>query len=297
MIRIKESPHMKDVTPAELTKAQAKKLTKQIKQATDHLWYLLGDAHEGKAWKALGYSTWEAYVQAEFGMTKRRADQLLEQGSVVEAIGYATGKTGNAFPISKRDVDAVKQDLPGVTEEIKAKVDAGQPPEKAVAETIAAKRAEKEKTKAEKAAQQAENDRRREEHAAALPQAIKDREAAKADAIAARKTKPVNVEALTAEVEELRETNAALEAEVAALKADNAKWEAMRVQFEQGGFEKIIADKDEEIRVLQTRVEAESRDKASWASKAKYWKDEARKLGWKNGDFTIDLATGEIADA
>jgi hypothetical protein len=278
---------MKDVTPAELSKVEAKKLTQKIKTAVDDLWSLLLEAHDRKAWKSLGYSTWEAYVKAEFDMSRRNSYRLLDQARVVRAIEE---NVPHAAQISQRDAEALKDDLPAAAEQIKAKVDAGEEPEKAVADTVAAKRAEK-------AAQQAENDRQREEHAAALPDAIKQRQQAKADAITARKAKPVDTDALTAELDELREANAALEAEVVALKADNAKWEAMRVQFEQGGFEKVIAGKDEEIRVLLTRVESESRDKVAWANKARFWKDEAIKLGWTNGDFTIDIETGEIADA
>ena len=285
---------MTEPTPAEMSKADAKKLTQKIKSAVDDLWSLLVQAHEGKAWKALGHATWEAYVQAEFGMSKRRADQLLEKGEVIAAIEDATGKTGNAFPISKRDVDAVKADLPAVAEQIKAKVEAGTAPEKAISETVAAKRAEKEQAREARKAEQAEHDKQREAHAAALPQAIKDQQAAKAEAIAAKKsTPPVSVEALTAEIEELREANASLEKELAEAKADNAKWAVMRVQFELGGFEKIIADKDEEIRVLETRLYSESEDKASWMRSANSWKEKALAAGYSN-DVVIDIATGEV---
>lgn len=285
---------MTEPTPADLSKADAKKLTQKIKTAVDDLWSLLVQAHEGRAWKALGHATWQAYVEAEFGMSKRRADQLLEKSEVIAAIEDATGKKGNAFPISKRDVDAVKTDLPAVAEEIKVKLEAGEEPKKAVADTIAAKRTEKEQAREARKAVQAIYDKQREEHAAGLSDAVKAQQAAKAEAIAAKKPKPpVSVEALTAEIEELKEANAALEKELAEVKADSAKWEAMRVQFELGGFEKIIADKDEEIRVLETRVYSESEDKASWARSAKYWQDEARKLGFSN-DVVIDIETGEV---
>lgn len=147
---------------------------------------------------------------------------------------------------------------------------------------------QKERAKAEKAAKQAQNDAARQAAADALPQHIKDQNAAKAEAIAARKAKPVDVEAMEAELEQARETIASLEAEVAALKADNAKWEDMRVQFEQGGFEAVIAGKDEEIRVLETRLYRESEDKASWKKSADYWKSEAIKLGWTSREV-IDL--------
>ncbi|MHA6686361.1 hypothetical protein [Mesorhizobium sp. A556] len=296
MIHYEDDKPMKNVTPAELSKAEAKKLTQKIKTAVDELWPLFTKAHEGKAWKALGYLTWEAYVKAEFGMGRSRAYQLLDKGEVIQAIADATGTdVQRVGQISARDVEAVKDDLPAVTEQIKAKVDAGEVPSKAVAETVAAARAAKEKAKAEKTAQQAENDRQREEHAAALPDAIKQREQAKAEAIAARKVKPADADALTAENEELREANAALETELAAVKADNANWEGMRVQFELGGFEKVIAGKDEEIRVLETRLYRESADKASWMRLSKYWQEEAKKLGFSN-DTVIDIETGEVVD-
>lgn len=287
---------MTDVTPTDLSKAEAQKLTKKIKEATDHLWYLLIDAHEGKAWKALGYTSWEAYVKAEFGMGRSRSYQLLDQGKVVEALRDATGDLSTKVDISEREARDIKDDLPVVTEAIKAKVDAGEDPGKAVANTVAEKRAEKERAKAEKAAQQAESNRRRDEFNAKLPDAIKRQEQAKADAIAKRKASPVDVEALIAEVEGLREAKAALEAKVTELTADNAKWQAMRIQFEQGGFEKVIAGKDAVISGLETRLYGESQDKASWMKSAKYWQEEARKLGWKNGDITIDIETGEVID-
>lgn len=162
-------------------------------------------------------------------------------------------------------------------------------------------------SKADRVAKQAENDALREQHVAALPYVIKQREQAKADAIAARKAAPVDardqiaeLERLNAElndkVEEQAEAIKALESEVTALRAENKLYAEMKVQFAQGGFDKVVADKNEEIRVLLTRVAAESRDKAAWAKKAKYWQAEAKKLGWTNGDFTVDIETGEIAN-
>jgi hypothetical protein len=219
--------------------------------------------------------------------------------------------------ISARDAAAVKDNLPAVTEEIKVKVEAGEDTEKAIADTIADQRAEKEKAKAEKErkrkereAAQAENDRIREEAAAALPQAIKDREQAKAEWRARAKAaenaetaqdRIAELERLNAElndkVEDQAESIKALESDLEAAQYENKLYREMKVQFEQGGFDKVVADKDEEIRVLQTRVEGESRDKVLWMNKARFWKDEAIKLGWKNGDFTVDIETGEIADA
>ncbi len=61
------------------------------------------------------------------------------------------------------------------------------------------------------------------------------------------------------------------------------------------GFEAVIAGKDEEIRVLQTRVYRESEDKVGWKRSADYWKAEALKLGYADKD-SIDIATGEFVN-
>lgn len=282
MIHYEETRQMKDITPAELSKAEAKKLTQKIKTAVDELCPLLVRAREGKAWKALGYGTWEDYVKAEFGMSRSYAHRLIEHGEVVEAIESAVVDLLPMGNISERTARELKDDLPAAAAEIRERAEQGEKPEDAAKDIAAKRRAAKEKAKADKAAQQAEFDRQRDEANAKLPAFVNEREKAKADAVAARKTKPADVEALIAENEELREANAALEAEVATLKADNSRWEAMRVQFEQGGFEKVIAGKDEEIRALLTRLETESREKVSNLRAADRWRKRAIDLGYSD---------------
>src|SRR5690606_22469259 len=107
----------------------------------------------------------------------------------------------------------------------------------------------------------AENDASRDQTRQALSPEVQAQRQAKAEAIAARKAKPVDIEALTAEIEELREANAALEADVARLIAENKLYGEMKVQFEQGGFDKVVAGKDDEIQALETRLYRESAEK------------------------------------
>lgn len=282
-----------------LTKGEASALTERIRGHIDAAWADITKAYEGKAWKALGYASWEAYVKAEFDMSRRHSYRLIDQGRVIREIAEATAESvTRVSQISARDVAAVKDDLPTVTAEIRERIEQGEAPETAVAETVATARAEKERQREERKAKQAEFARQREEHVATLPDAIKRREQAKAEAIAARKAAPAN-DGLPDEdrIAELEEAVRVLEAENADLKAENKLYGEMKVQFQQGGFDKVIAGKDEEIRVLQSRLYSESADKASWMKSAKYWQAEAIKLGWKNGDFTVDIETGEIADA
>ncbi|RDE08371.1 hypothetical protein DVH29_11610 [Pelagibacterium lacus] len=160
-------------------------------------------------------------------------------------------------------------------------------------ERVAAEKERREAEKAQRQDERAEFDRQREANQENLPDHLKAYNARKVERIAARGATKADdaerIEFLLAENDELREANASLEAEVAAFKVDNAKWQEMKVQFERGGFEKVIADKDEEIRVLQTRLETESADKVSWMKSAKFWKTEAEKLGYGDDDV-IPLA-------
>lgn len=144
-------------------------------------------------------------------------------------------------------------------------------------------RQRREAAKAERAAEQAEFDRQREEAHAALPSFVRQIDDFRRQATEAAAPDP---DALQAEIAELREANASLEAEVARLKADLAEFEGMRVLYEQGGFAKVIAGKDEEIRVLTGRVETESADKVSYMRSADFWKAEADRLG-RNDDIII----------
>jgi hypothetical protein len=56
---------------------EARDLTDRIKTAVNDLAELLWSAHEGKAWKSLGYSSWQTYCNVEFRLSKQRAFQLM----------------------------------------------------------------------------------------------------------------------------------------------------------------------------------------------------------------------------
>ena len=149
-------------------------------------------------------------------------------------------------------------------------------------------------------ARQAENDRLREETRAALPEHIRQGEAARDAAISARRAEKAEAGdhdglAVDQRTIELEEAVRSLEAENNALKAENALYEPMKAQFEAGGFAKVIAGKDEEIRVLKLQVEAESEEKVKYLRSSRYWMGEAKKGGWVDTNtVTIGTKTGEI---
>lgn len=279
---------MKSITTRACTKAEAKALTESIRKGVDHLWALLLEAHERKAWKVLGYETWGAYVKAEFGMSRQHSYHLLDQGKVIREVEEAAGaRVSERRQITKEVARDIKGELPAVTEEIRSRVHAGEQPETAVAEVIEDSRRVKAEQKAEREARQAENDRQRNSMRSQLPDSIKRTEEAKAKNGSAH---AAVTHGLTPEerIAELKEAVAALTADNARLADENKRFGEMKALFAKGGFEAVVAAKDEEIRVLKSRVETESGDKAGWAKKAKFWKNEAVKLGYSS-DLIIPL--------
>lgn len=140
----------------------------------------------------------------------------------------------------------------------------------------------------------------REQHYNALPQEIKDLEERKAAAIEARKGKAAEPEktfdGLTAEerIAELEETVRILEQEAEELRAENRKYSELKLQYDRGGFAAVVAGKDEEIRVLLSRVEQESDEKVINLRRGDSF---LKILNERYNHFkteVIDLETGEV---
>ncbi len=134
-------------TVATCTPDEARALTDEIKGATERVWALLLRAHEMHVWDALGFSSWEEYVRAEFDMSRRQAYYLLDQGRVVFAIEEASGVQHVAHELTIRETQDIKPRLKAVTNEIKdrltAEADAPEPErvKEIVAEVVAEQRA------------------------------------------------------------------------------------------------------------------------------------------------------------
>jgi hypothetical protein len=52
---------------------------------------LLLQAHEQRAWAALGYPSWAAYIEAEFSMSRSRSYQLIHQARVIKELEAVAG--------------------------------------------------------------------------------------------------------------------------------------------------------------------------------------------------------------
>ena len=106
----------------EMTEDEAQQLTNQIRSSAEALMTLLWRAHAGRAWIALGYQTFEAYVRDEFDMSRSRAYQLLSAEKVRAAIESAV-PDGTDFRLTEaqaRDLKSVAGEVAGVIEEATA---------------------------------------------------------------------------------------------------------------------------------------------------------------------------------
>ncbi|RUV94332.1 hypothetical protein EOA75_11805 [Mesorhizobium sp. M1A.F.Ca.IN.022.07.1.1] len=245
----------------------------------------MAEIRDAKLYRA-SHDTFEDYCKARWDIGRSRAYELIDQATVVKAITDAGVNLSAVADISKRDVRELKKDLPAAAKQIKDKIKKGAAPTEATAAVIAQMTAKKDHPKADRKAQQVEFDRQRDEARAKLPDAIRQSEAAKEAAIA-QKLRTVQDLTDAERIAELEETVRILEGDIEKLKAENAKFGDMKVLFDQGGFEAVIAAKDEQIRVLNTRVSSESADKASWAKSAGYWKAQAQKLGYTSQDDIV----------
>lgn len=279
---------MGEVAKVDLSKSEAKSLTDKIRKSVDGLWALLLEAYERKAWKALEYKTWESYVKAEFDMSRRRSYQLVDQGRVIRAIKEVTGENvQHVAQISARDVDAVKDELPTVTTEIESRISQGETPDKAVSDVVSERRAEKQARGKKPDAEISDDEWRRQQEemrASYSPELKAAQEAAEA-AKAANKAKPGSDDS---RIDDLERVVVDLENENAKLKAELKTFEAMRLEYERGGFAEVIAGLGEQIRVLKTRVSAESREKVKNLNTMEFWKKEAIKLGYSR-DTVLSL--------
>src|SRR5262249_32695432 len=74
-----------------LTHEEARLVTDRIKRNLKQVSLLLLEAHHRKAWVALGYHSWHAYAKHEFGMSRSRSYEILEQARVVLNLQFAAG--------------------------------------------------------------------------------------------------------------------------------------------------------------------------------------------------------------
>jgi len=97
---------------------EAQEITEAIRASATATYILLAQAHAGKAYKALGYSTWADYVNEEFSISSSRSYQLLDLSKAVKMIEEASPE-GTEVKLTEAQARGIKKELPRITEQIK----------------------------------------------------------------------------------------------------------------------------------------------------------------------------------
>ncbi|MFF0009621.1 hypothetical protein ACFYQT_40205 [Streptomyces tibetensis] len=95
---------------AMVTEEQARTLTDRIKVALEGTWLLIQEAYTSRAWAALGYRTWDAYVDAEF-RTARLALPKEERAETIQSLRSAGMSTRAIASATGVGVGTVHRDL------------------------------------------------------------------------------------------------------------------------------------------------------------------------------------------
>lgn len=112
-----------------MTQSEARDITEAIRSAATATYILLAQAHEGKAFKALGYDTWAEYVREEFEISPQRSYQLLDLSKTIKTIEDSSPE-GTTVKLTEAQARDIKRELPRITEKIKEET-AELPPEEA----------------------------------------------------------------------------------------------------------------------------------------------------------------------
>lgn len=114
----------------ELDEDGAREITDRIRTTSNVLYLLVKRAHAGKAYKALGYSSFESYVNSEFNFSKVYAYRLLNQANFIEAI-EARVPEGTEIRVTEPISRKLKKVLPELLEELEGRVSDIEDPDEA----------------------------------------------------------------------------------------------------------------------------------------------------------------------
>lgn len=118
-----------EIASPDMDEVEAREVTEAIRSAATATYILLSQAHEGKAYKALGYETWADYVREEFEISSQRSYQLLDLSKAVKMI-EAAAPEGTVVKLTEAQARGIKKELPKITEQI-AEATKGKTPEEA----------------------------------------------------------------------------------------------------------------------------------------------------------------------
>lgn len=98
-----------------LSRPEAEAITADILAANETAWALVYRAYQGEAWRAMGYKSWTAYVEAELQISRGYSYRLLQQAKANEQLSAAAGGT---VRVSENTARVIGKRLPEVVEAI-----------------------------------------------------------------------------------------------------------------------------------------------------------------------------------
>lgn len=107
-----------EVAVPDMTEDEARQITNQIRSSAEMLEVLIYRAKVQNAHKALGYSTWDEYTKAEFGVSSSTAYRKAIVGEVALHIESVSGVMPK---LSQADAKMIRSSLPEITEAIEKK--------------------------------------------------------------------------------------------------------------------------------------------------------------------------------
>lgn len=120
---------LNEIASPNMDENEAREITEAIRSAATATYILLTQAHEGKAYKALGYETWRDYVREEFEISPQRSYQLLDYSKALNMLESAAPE-GTVIKLTEAQARGIKKELPKITEQV-AEETQGKSPEEA----------------------------------------------------------------------------------------------------------------------------------------------------------------------
>lgn len=100
-------------SPFDLAGAEA--ITERIADEAERTWALLLEAHDRRAWSAMGHESWDAYLAARFDPTRSDAFRLVERAHVLPEGDAAESEVALSGSDAQTLVDQVVLSLEALT--------------------------------------------------------------------------------------------------------------------------------------------------------------------------------------
>lgn len=111
---------------APMTKAEAEEAVIRLKDHVQGAWYELTEIHDRRGWRALGYTSFEAFVAGELGISKSHAYRLMDAGRMLKEMEVDNKTSPNGDELLSSDIyratEAQLRELRQLSEEVRQQV-------------------------------------------------------------------------------------------------------------------------------------------------------------------------------